>query len=139
MTPLQPTAPPGRITRKARGFGAEIARLRRQGYTLDAIRQALTDAGIQVSISTVWREARRVDGQALAEAVAVVVPLPGTAPSRNAPDSLQTPASSATRLQSPRLSPADVITPALVPCSGKEFADIFMSTQVTNPLFRSKE
>jgi len=137
MTPLQPTAPPGRITRKARGYGTEIARLRRQGYTLDAIRQALTDAGIQVSISTVWREARRVDGQALA--VAPAAPQPGTAPSRNALDSLQTPASSATRLQSPRLSPADAITPALAPCSGKEFADIFMSTQVTNPLFRSKE
>jgi len=53
---LIPLVPPGRITRKARDFGAEIVQLRAQGYTLDAIRQALAGAGVQVSISTVRRE-----------------------------------------------------------------------------------
>jgi len=137
VTPLLPTAPPGRTTRKARGFAAEIARLRTQGYTLDAIRQALIDAGIEVSISTVWREARRVDAQT--HALAVAVPSPVMVPSRNSEGGLQPPASAAARQQSPRLSPAVALTPALALCSGKELADIFMSTQVTNPFFRSKE
>jgi len=56
---LAPLVPPGRITRKARDFGAEIVQLRAQGHTLDAIRHALAGAGVQVSISTVRRDATR--------------------------------------------------------------------------------
>lgn len=56
---LIPPHPPGRLTRKARAFETDIAQLRSQGYTLESIRQALAAAGIQVSLSTVWREASR--------------------------------------------------------------------------------
>jgi len=34
---LVPTHPPGRSTRKARDFAAEIGELRTRGYTLEAI------------------------------------------------------------------------------------------------------
>lgn len=57
--PLAPTGPPGRRTRKARAFTAEIRQLRDQGYTFEAIRAALANAGVQVSSSTVRREATK--------------------------------------------------------------------------------
>lgn len=57
---LNPRQPPGRITRKARGYSAEILRLRAEGYTLEAIRLALLDAGISVTVTTVRREANRL-------------------------------------------------------------------------------
>lgn len=56
---LAPTGPPGRRTRKARAFTAEIRQLRDQGYTFEAIRAALANAGVQVSSSTVRREATK--------------------------------------------------------------------------------
>lgn len=133
MTHLQPTSPPGRVTRKARGFAADIVRLRLQGYTLDAIRQALANAGIQVSICTVWRESKRVD------ALAVAARQPVRDASRAHFEDQQTSATAAARSPSLLPSPANAAPPVLVPYSGKEFADRFMSTRITNPLFRSKE
>lgn len=56
---LLPNEPPGRITRKAREFEDEIARLYAQGYTLAAIRRALAAVGVDVSITTVRREMKR--------------------------------------------------------------------------------
>lgn len=56
---LTPRLPPGRKSRKALAFADEIRRLRALGYTNDAIRQALADAGVNVSSSTVHREATR--------------------------------------------------------------------------------
>jgi hypothetical protein len=56
---LTPKQPPGRITRKARAYASEILRLHEAGYSLDAIREALADVGVKVSISTVWRETTR--------------------------------------------------------------------------------
>lgn len=56
---LTPRLPPGRKSRKALAFADEIRRLRALGYTTEAIRQALADAGIAVSASTVHREATR--------------------------------------------------------------------------------
>lgn len=56
---LVPRGAPGRRTRKARAFAAEIGRLYALDYTLEAIREALADAGVSVSTSTVWREAVR--------------------------------------------------------------------------------
>jgi hypothetical protein len=56
---LTPTTPPGSARRKALAFAGEIARLHREGYTLEVIRQTLADAGIEVSWSTVQREAQR--------------------------------------------------------------------------------
>ena len=62
---LNPTEPPGRSTRKALRYATEIARLRREGYTCEAIRRALLDAGLAVSLATVKREAsRRAEGRA---------------------------------------------------------------------------
>ena len=56
---LIPRRPPGRCNRKARTFSAEIRRLRAEGYALEVIREALLDAGVVVSKSTVQREAAR--------------------------------------------------------------------------------
>jgi len=57
--PLLPLRPPGRSTRKASTYSAEIRRLQAAGYTLDAIREALAAAGVVVSKSTVHRETHR--------------------------------------------------------------------------------
>ena len=65
---LIPRRPPGRCSRKARTFSAEIKRLRAEGYSFGAIREALAEAGVVVSTSTVQREAAR-----------------GTSPSESAP------------------------------------------------------
>jgi len=54
-----PEAPAGRPNRKARAFEAEIVRLRAEGYSCVVIREALADVGVNVSVSTVWREAAR--------------------------------------------------------------------------------
>lgn len=56
---LLPNQPPGRCTRKALPFADEIRRLHAMGYTLEAIRQALSEVGVSVSRSTVHREANR--------------------------------------------------------------------------------
>jgi hypothetical protein len=56
---LSPRRPPGRCNRKARTFSAEIRRLHAEGYSFAAIREALAEAGVVVSISTVQREAAR--------------------------------------------------------------------------------
>ena len=57
---LKPRHGPGRVTRKARAFVTEIARLHSEGYTLQNIREALADAGVIVSTSTVQREVARL-------------------------------------------------------------------------------
>lgn len=67
---LIPRRPPGRCNRKARTFSAEIRRLRAEGYSFEVIREALAEAGVVVSNSTVQREAAR-----------------GTSPSESAPES----------------------------------------------------
>lgn len=56
---LQPIRPPGRSDRKAAAYAAEIARLRLEGYTYEAIREALADVGITLSTSALRREVRR--------------------------------------------------------------------------------
>ena len=57
---LVPKEPPGRSTRKARGFASDMRELRAQGYTFAAIREALAAAGVHVSNATVQREVARV-------------------------------------------------------------------------------
>jgi len=111
---LAPKDPPGRSTRRARGFAADIGQLRAQGYTLEAIREALAEAGVSVSKSTVQREvARAAKGLRTASAGR-----PDTAP-------VPTPAALGIRTE------AD-------PRSGREIAEAFTATQNTNPLFRSR-
>ena len=59
MTPLQPLRPAGNAQRKALARASEIRRLRTEGYTIEAIREALAAEGLKVSWSTVHREATR--------------------------------------------------------------------------------
>lgn len=56
---LNLTDPPGRISRKALCYAREITRLRGEGYSCEATRRALVEAGLTVSLSTVKREAAR--------------------------------------------------------------------------------
>ena len=115
---LSPKDPPGRSTRQARGFVADIRQLRAQGYTFEAIRQALAEAGVKVSKSTVQREMTRLASTSPSGSVAVTEPslpvsVPATAPSPVAPS---------------------VVTDLR---SGKEIAEAFAGTRITNPLFRA--
>jgi hypothetical protein len=119
---LTPTEPPGRRTRKARQFEGEIARLRERGYTLAAIRQTLLAVGVAVSVSTVRREARRSAGMGRVAAQVALHPARS-----NPPHSV--PASSAEH------SP---VTPLPPTPRGKEVAEAFMRSHVTNPLMRTR-
>ena len=56
---LEPKLPPGRANRKALRYSVDIRRLRNAGYTFSAIRMALLDAGVEVSLTTIKREAAR--------------------------------------------------------------------------------
>jgi IS30 family transposase len=47
----------------AGAFSQEIRRLRAEGYSFEAIREALAKAGVAVSNSTVQREARRTSAR----------------------------------------------------------------------------
>jgi len=93
---LQTRRPPGHAKRKALIFAADIMSLRGQGHSFSAIREALEDAGIRVSISTVRREAMREPPAAVLKPVAAPPrpfvdqgsrgvagsPVPATAPAR---------------------------------------------------------
>lgn len=139
---LVPDMPPGRCTRKALPFADEIHRLYATGYTLEAIRQALSAAGVTVSRSTVHREVARARRQPS------VTPL-NDAARRELNLALQTGAAVATPNPKEREAPA---SPGPPPSPGKpgqsSFADgprgedvakAFMSTQVTNTFMRQKE
>lgn len=116
---LTPKDPPGRSTRRARGFATDIGQLRAQGYTFEAIRQALAEVGVKVSKSTVQREMARLASTSSSGSVAVTEPslsvsVPEAAPSPVSPSVL-------TDLR-----------------SGKEIAEAFGSSRITNPLFRAR-
>ena len=125
---LVPTQPPGRSTRKARDFEMEIVQLRAQGYTLEAIRNALAIAGVHVSISTVRREANRSAALHPLRPVTEAIATSLLAPSHSlGPTSAEAPA-------------APVTTSVLSERrNGKEIAEAFMRNRITNPLIRSKE
>ena len=126
---LLPAHAPGRLTRKAREYRSQIVQLRAQGYTLEAIQQALATVGVLVSISTVRREAIHPVSfapwpdatQAAAPASSTVVPAPsppaalslcGLAPTiRGFPDA----------------------------SSGKDIAAAYADGKSTNALARAKE
>jgi len=123
---LVPIHPPGRSTRKARAFGPQIRELRAQGYTFEAIREALAAAGVDVSNTTVQREAARYAERTAAPTVTAIPasrpPAPSTPP----------------RAVDPTAAPHGVSTHA-DPCSGKAIAEAFMHNRITNPLVRAKE
>lgn len=96
-------------------------RLRTLGYTLESIRQALADAGLPVSRSTVRREALRLDSHSPSFAIA------------KPRDKAGAPA------PAPALAPATTPPDQTTLCSGKEIAEAFVRTRSTNPLIRAKE
>lgn len=125
---LVPLAPPGRITRKARDFEADIVQLRAQGYTLDAIRQALNAVGVHVSISTVRREALRSEG-----AVSTPTAEGGKRRTLTLPEPTHDQAAVALPAASASTSvPADW-------GSGKDVAQAYTSSVITNQFVRAKE
>jgi hypothetical protein len=127
---LVPTDPPGRITRKARAFTAEILRLRDQGYTYEAIRAALANAGVHVSSSTVRREATKTAAHAPA--------VPRLRPAEGSADSLPLPVSAAASTSGSPTPVHDPRSPRGSP-KGKETAEAFFSLHHSNPLFPPKE
>lgn len=116
---LAPKDPPGRQTRKARAFEAQIRQLRAEGYTFESIRAALADAGVQVSRSTVQREAARQTLDAAAEGT------DGAARNADTPTKPRPPV--------PALAPARA-----EPLSGKDIAEAFVRNRITNPLIRNR-
>lgn len=139
---LLPEMPPGRCTRKALSFADEIQRLYATGYTLEAIRQALSAAGVTVSRSTVHREVARARKH------------PSVTPPMDAARRELTPASQmAADVATPKPKEREVAaSPGPPPTSGEpgqtsfangprgeDVAKAFMSTQITNPFMREKE
>ena len=120
---LSPATAPGRSNRKAREFAAAIAQLCVEGYGCKAIREALANAGLNVSKSTVQREIARL----------------------SRPDHrgvLQPPASPVHRpleLDSPAASTTPLHRPADRPVRGKAIAEAFFEGRITNPLYRNKD
>ena len=126
---LAPKHPPGRANRKALAFTAEIQRLRAAGYSFEAIRLALREAGVEVSRTTVKREAARPP--------AVVGPAQqrhAPAPTSQWPSSTGAPAS----FQEPTQSLPAHGSYAGDSRSGKEIVEAFMQGRVTNPLMQER-
>ena len=127
---LVPKEPPGRSTRKARGFAPDMRELRAQGYTFEAIREALAAAGVHVSKATVQREvARLAKGSATALAFHSAH-RPGHE-SQSAEPTTETPG------LPPPLASRDSPTEVDLR-SGKEIAEAFTSSRITNPLVRAR-
>lgn len=124
---LVPPGPPGRITRKARDFQADIVQLRAQGYTLDAIRQALDAAGVRVSISTVRRESQRRAGT-------------GQATQATMKGSMANLSAEVAQDAAPVAASAGSVNAASTTwLRGRDVAEAYMRDHVTNPLYRAKE
>ena len=115
---LIPRTAAGRTNRRARAFSNEIARLHKEGYGYVAIQEALADAGVVVSKSTVQREVARIARN--------VPPLPGPQPLAGQISKSPTPEVS--------LSPP----PGDETRSGKDIAAAFIKGQITNPLLRTR-
>ena len=89
---LHPRNPPGHARRKARRYVSDIRNLREEGHTYETIRQALLDAGVSVSLSTVRREANRPPTQwELDHAQAGHAPSEDAPPPSAAPESVTAP------------------------------------------------
>ena len=134
---LLPLQPPGRMSRKARGYTQEIAQLRAEGYTLEAIREALAAAGVHVSLSTVWREELRASERAhpvtvnpASSSAPPVAPRP--APASGLTSSLATPAA-------PSEPPGTSAAAPPAARTGKDIAEAFRRSQSINPFIRAKE
>ena len=130
---LAPKDPPGRSTRRARGFATDIGQLRAQGYTFEAIRMALAAVGVHVSNATVQREvARATKAASVAQLSGSGVRPDEWSPALTQPQVSASPPST-TAPQSPQV--ASVETDMR---SGKEIAEAFASSRITNPLARAR-
>jgi hypothetical protein len=117
---LQPRRPPGRIDRKAAAYASEICRLRSEGYTYEAIREAMADVGIELSTSALRREVRRF---VALPAAATSAPPPAVV--RVAPCPPHEP------------PPAPTVDPAGL--SSRDLADAFFEANPSNALRASKD
>ncbi|HMN94697.1 MAG TPA: hypothetical protein PKC60_15825 [Hydrogenophaga sp.] len=129
MMKLVPTDPPGRSSRKARHFAQDMRELRAQGYTFEAIRMALAAVGVHVSNATVQREVARAATSRGVVPAADSGLRPGNELTAPAPMS-STAEPESTTVSSPALK--DAIETDLR--SGKEIAEAFASSRITNPL-----
>jgi hypothetical protein len=116
--PLQPRRQPGRNDRKAAAYASEILRLRADGYTYEAIREALADVGIQLSTSALRREMRRHQAEKA---------------SSSTRSASRTPA----KVSSPLPPPTHL--PSLPGTTGREIAEAYFNAHPSNPLLRAKE
>lgn len=119
---LQPKRPPGRVDRKAAAYAAEIVRLRAEGYTYEAIREALAEVGIELSECALRREVRRHERR-------VVGAPPDAQPPSRGP---ATPSPSVTR-------PFATGPPSSTSATGREIAEAFFNANPSNPLLPTKE
>ncbi|MBX3620813.1 MAG: hypothetical protein KF891_12640 [Rhizobacter sp.] len=117
---LEPKLPPGRANRKALRFSVDIRRLRNAGYTFSAIRMALLDAGVEVSLTTIKREAAR----------------PGSDPlvARRIGTGQHVPSTPVAMVGIPATSPSHGRG-----ASGREIAEAFFNANPSNPLLPTKE
>lgn len=124
MVTVRPKHPPGQRSRKARRYGEQIRKLQAEGYTLHDIREALVEAGVMVSKSTVQREASR----------SAQSPLPSEQPTRQPPP---TPQVGDGLTNAPHWTAA--ASPAQDKQSGKDVAAAYFAENNFNPLFRKDE
>lgn len=127
---LDPADPPGRRTRKARGYATEIRQLRARGYTFEAIRAALAAVGVDVSNRTVQREAAKLRDVHAGETDAARATQEVDRSCRRPDGTDGAVQAEPSRPPSPR--PAEHRR-------GKDVAEEFRRSQCVNPLIRAKE
>lgn len=130
---LVPSEPPGRSSRKARRFAPEMRALRAQGYTFEAIRLALASSGVHVSNATVQREVARATKADSVPKVLASGARPDEVPSALTQSLASAIPPSTTAPQSPQ-----VLSVQTDMRSGKEIAEAFASSRITNPLARAR-
>jgi hypothetical protein len=119
---LQPKRPPGRADRKAAAYAAEIVQLRAEGYTYEAIREALAEVGITLSECALRREVRRHEKRTVG-IPSEVHPAPQAPPGRPL---------TVTR-------PLATGPPPSKDATGREIAAAFFDANPSNPLLPTKE
>jgi hypothetical protein len=123
-------------------FAVDILRLRSQGYTFEAIREALAAAGVHVSNSTVQREVARGAKKPPVALSRVVHPQDHISALQRAVagDSVQVMGGDAPMpAPTPPGRGADGPSMFANGPGGAEVAKAFMATQITNPFMREKE
>lgn len=107
--------------------------LRAQGYTFEAIRMALAAVGVHVSNATVQREVARATKAASNAQGSGAGVRPDEFPPALTQPKVSAPSPSTTAPQSPQ-----VVSVQTDMRSGKEIAEAFASSRITNPLARAR-